>query len=383
MRINLLPQVRLFLFQCLMTMLIALPLTAKAQYHGGGHHGGFGLNQPLTSQVNSYLQQGDQINVNRSLGLNQVLQQGQDIVSLRVKAQSTQYNSKLVLLLNGQRLQAQPVSSYLSDSVFQVPKLRMGDRLILKVRGAAYIQSLSAQVSMGPIGPGPGQVQPIKARINQQFYGPTTLKVRRLLKDFTGVQLQGMKIKKVIMKASSLRGRAQATLLINGQPVGYSQILPTQPTRLVFNLPAYGANVVGQDIRSIQIQLQGRNMNVKMVGVRAVQQGGHHGGMNSVQINVGQRFQGSQRVSLQQLVGYGQHINMNKEIEAITIVARGHGNIMMAGAGRGQGGISVQGPTTQSLNLMGQYVTGNQIKLRVSGNIVIQSIRIKFKSLYW
>lgn len=387
MKVNLLPQVRLFLIQCLMTMLVALPMAnANAQHNGSFGISGLGQ-QPVTSQVNSYLQHGDQINLNRSLGLQQILRQGQDVLSISVQAQSTSYDSKLVLKLNGQRLQAQTISSYQGSTQFQVPKLQVGDQLVLKVRGGAYIQSVSAQVTSpwghgpGP-GPGHGQVQPIKARIHQQFYGPETLQVRKILKQHTGAQLKGMKIKKVIMKASSLRGRAQATLLINGQPVGYSQTLPTQSTRLVFSLPQYGTNVVGQDIRSIQIQLRGRNMTVKMVGVRAVQQGGHHGGMNSVQIQVGQRFHGSQRISLAQLVGYGQQINMQKEIEAITIVARGHGNIMVAGAGRGRGGISVQGPTTQSLNLMGAYVTGNQLKLRVSGNLVIQSIRIKFKSVY-
>lgn len=381
MKGNLLPQVRLFLFQCLLTAIVALPMTsANAQYHGG--YGGYGSQQPITSQVNSYLHEGDKINVNRSLQLQQVLQQGKDIVSLDVKAQSTQYNSKLVLVLNGQRLEAKVIGTYLNVTSFQLPKLMMGDKLVLKVKGAAFIKSLSAQVqSQGP-GPG-GQAQAIKAQIHQQLYGPTTLQVRKLIKQYTGAQLKGKKVKKVIMRASSLRGRAQATLLINGQPVGYSQTLPTQPTKIVFQLPAYGQNVIGQDIRSIQIQLQGRNMTVKMVGIKVAQGGQGHGGMNSVQIQVQQRFQGPTRVSLSQLMGYGQQGQMHKQIEALTIVARGQGSIMVAGAGRGQGGIQVHGPTTQSLNLRGSYATASDLKLRIQGNIKIESIRIKFKSVYY
>lgn len=381
MKVNLLPQVRLFLFQCLMTMVVALPMTsANAQYHGG--YGGYGQGQLVTSHVNSYLQEDDRINITHKLQLAQLMQQGKDLVSLSVKAQSTSYGAKLVLKLNGQRLQAKQIGSYLSDTQFQIPKLMMQDKLVVVVKGGAFIQSISGQVQ-SPMGPGPGQVTPIRAQLNQQFFGPTTLQVRQILKQHNGPQLMGKKVKKIVLKASSLRGRAQATLLINGQPVGYSQTLPTVPTRLVFDLPAYSANVVGQDIRSIQIQLQGRNMTVKMIAARVVQQGGAHGGMDSVQIQVNQRIQGAQRLALSQLMGYGQQAHMHKQIEAVTIVAQGQGSIMAAGAGRGQGGIQVHGPTTQSLNLMGQYVTPAQLKLRIQGNIVIKSIRIKFKSLYW
>ena len=392
MKINLLPLTRLFMFQCLLTMIIAMPFSdANAQrrggsHQGGGHHGG-GVYYPnnnqfqntIDSTINRYLQHGNRVNLNRSLNLQQVIAQGKQIVSLSVKAQSTQYNSRLILLLNGQRIQAQGINSYMSDSFFSIPILKMRDQLVLVVNGGAFVQGIKAQLSYGPMGPGQGEARPIKANINQQFYGPTTLPVRKILKDYTGEQLRGLKIKKVIMKASSLRGRAQATLLINGQPVGFSQTLPTTPTRLVFDLRSYSTNIVGQDIRSIKIQLQGRNMDVKMVGVRVSQQGGNHGGMNSAQIIVQQRFQGSQTVSLNQLAGYGQQVNMQKEIEALTIVAKGRGSIMLSGSRGAQNVIHVQGPTTQTLNLMGGYVTGNQVMLRVNGNLMIESIRIKFK----
>lgn len=383
MKVKLLPQVRLFLFQCLMTMLIALPLGAKAQYNGNYWNNGgqnYFNNSPITTQINRYLGQGDQINVLRSLRLNQ----SEKLVSLSVTAQSNQYDSKLVLLLNGQRLSAQKVSPYTSQLLFNVPNLLQGDKLVLKVRGAAFIQSLSGTLS-GNNWPNQNPNAPIKARIDQQFFGHANLKVRKILKDFTGTSLQGMKLKKVIMKASSVDGRAQATLLINGRPVGYSQNLPMQPTRIVFELPSWGQsqNIVGQDIRSIQVALNGRQMHVKMLGVKVQAHGPHQGQMNSVQLNVHRRFQGSERVTLSQLAGYNQQLDMNRQIEAITVVASGHGNIMLAGAGRGQGGIRVQGQTTQSINLMGQFVTAGDLRLRVSGNLMIQSIRVKFKRSHW
>jgi hypothetical protein len=379
MKVNLLPQVRLFLFQCLMTMVVALPMTsANAQYHGG--YGGYGQGQPVTSHVNSYLQEGDRINITLKLQLAQLMQQGKDLVSLSVKAQSTSYGAKLVLKLNGQRLQEKQIGSYLSDTQFQIPKLMMQDKLVVVVKGGAFIQSISGQVQ-SPMGSAPGHADVLKAQINQQIFGQDVLAVRQLVKQATGVQLKGAKVDKVLLKANSLRGHAQAQLLIDGRPVGFPQTIQAQKQRIVFNLPKYARNVIGQDIQSIKIKIQGK-LHVQMVAL-VLQQGRTHGSTDSVQIQVNQRIQGSQRLALSQLMGYGQQAHMQKQIEAVTIVAQGQGSIMAAGAGRGQGGIQVHGPTTQSLNLMGQSVTPAQLKLRIQGNIVIKSIRIKFKSLYW
>jgi hypothetical protein len=156
-----------------------------------------------------------------------------------------------------------------------------------------------------------------------------------------------------------------------------------QATRMVFNLDSYSQNVIGQDINSIQIEVRG-NVQTKMVGIKVAQQGGGNGQggyNNSVSINVNQTFYGSQRLSLANLVPYGSHVNQNRAIESITIVARGKGIINVAGAGRGQGGIQVQGPTTQSLRVIG-HTTLKQLMLRIRATgrkVVIEQVRIKFK----
>jgi hypothetical protein len=87
---------------------------------------------------------------------------------------------------------------------------------------------------------------------------------------------------------------------------------------------------------------------------------------------------------MSQLVGYNSQIDMHREVEAITITANGRGSIMLAGGGdhRSHGGIQVQGHTTQSLRVFGYGTSLSQLKLRINGNMRIQSIRVKFKRRY-
>jgi hypothetical protein len=228
------------------------------------------------------------------------------------------------------------------------------------------------------------QPQVLKAQIFKQLQGYSKLAVKSLVKNATGARLQGLKVKKVILKASSRRGHAQATLLVNGMRVGYSQTIPTYETRLVFDLNSWSQNVIGQDVRTIQIEING-NVLAKMVGlkVKQNQSGGQgQGGYNqNVVVNVNQAFYGSQRVSLSQLTAYGPNINPNKAIEAVTITARGRGMIQVAGSGHRQGGVQVQGPTTQSIRVFG-HTTVRDLMLRITATgqkVVIEQIRIKFK----
>jgi len=228
------------------------------------------------------------------------------------------------------------------------------------------------------------QPQVLKAQIFKQLQGYSKLAVKSLVSDATGARLQSLEVKKVILKASSRRGNAQATLLINGMRVGYSQTIPTYETRLVFDLNSWSQNVIGQDVRTIQIEING-NVLAKMVGLRVkpTHSGGQgQGGYNqNVVVKVNQSFYGSQRVSLSQLTAYGPRIDAYKAIEAVTIVARGRGMIHVAGNGQGQGGIQVQGQTTQSIRVFGHTTVGDlMLRIRATGQrVVIEQIRIKFK----
>ncbi len=224
----------------------------------------------------------------------------------------------------------------------------------------------------------------LKANIHKVLQGYSTLSVKALVNQATTVPLQGLEVKKVILKASSRGGNAQATLLINGMRVGYSQTIPRQDSRLVFDLNSWSQNIIGYDLRTIQIEVHG-NVVAKMVGikVKGALGGGHgQGGYSqNVLVNVNQAFYGSQRVSLSQLTAYGPRIDPNQQIEAVTIVARGKGIIHLTGSGHRPASIQVSGQTTQSVRTL-SFATVRDLMLRVTATgqkVMIEQIRIKFK----
>jgi hypothetical protein len=251
-------------------MVMAVSFTsAHAQRHGGQQGQQV---KTVKAQVNTYLSQGQEIGVTRLLALKQKIKQGKKIVSISVKAQSTQYNSKLVLKVNGKKVQAKMIGTYLNQTTFMLPKLSPRDVVSLKVKGGAFVKSVSAKVKKKQA---QAQTQEIKAQINHFSTGPATIKVKQAISQQSGVKLKGLKVKKVILKASSARGRALAQLVINGQKVGYPQKIPMGQTRIVFNLPASAANVIGQDIKSIQIQVKGK-VQAKMVAIKVMKKGRGH-----------------------------------------------------------------------------------------------------------
>jgi hypothetical protein len=376
MKVQLLPLTRLFMIQCFLTMLVAMPFAdANAQGRPGQGPGrpgqgpvGPGMPAPriIETQVNKYIYERDQINVSQELRL----AQGQKILGLIITAQGTSHRSMLGLFAGARLIEEKLLSAHSSQLVYHLPMQTNLNSLVLKVKGGAFISKIGAELDL-PVGPMPGQEQIVRAQVNQQYHGQSILPVRQLIAQ-TGVQLMGQKVESVILRASSARGQARAQLLINGQAVGVAQIIPMQETRLVFNLPRFAQNIIGQDLRTIQIEVNG-NVFVNLVGLRLDQQGYNQ----TAQVQVNQRFMSNQRLSLAQVLGHQARIDMQRPIEAITVVAQGHGNIMLAGSGTAQGGIQVQGATTQSVAIHG-FASAQDIMMRFSGNIVIESIRIKF-----
>ena len=283
MKTSLLSKTRLVITQCLITAVVLVSFTdANAQRHRGNQPSlGFETTQ---SYVGRYLYQGQHIDLTSQLSLNQSLRQGKQVMSIKVIAQKSSYNSKLILKLNGQRLEAQTVSQYSGPIVFYVPRLQAYDSLSIKVKGEVYVERVLAELKSPHRSPqrnrgGINNRGVLRARVNQYTQGFQTLKVRQLIKQQTGMATKGLKVQSVIIKASSNRGRAKATLLINGQQVGYAQTIPVHQTRLVFNLDRWSQNIIGQDIKSIQVQLQGK-VTTQMVAIKVDQSmnprnGGH------------------------------------------------------------------------------------------------------------
>ncbi len=379
MKKDLLSQTRLFMIQCLMTMILAFSFnSAHAQY---------GQNIETTqSHIGQYLSQGSHVQLMQRLRISQGLRAGKELLAIRVIAQSNSYDAKLILKLNGQKIDSKTLSSYSNETILTTPRLQPNDTLSIKVKGSVYVEKILADLKRPSSNQGNGGINQngvVKVSVRVNSRGTQIHNIKRMIKQNSSVRLQGKKLKKVIIKASSNAGNGQATLLINGYPVGYSQNIPRYASQISFNLNNMGANRFGQGINKVELKIRG-NVQIKMVGMKVSQSNNGGGYGNSVAINVNQAFYGSQRISLARLVQNGPRINTTKQIESITITARGRGIINIAGAGRGQGGIQVQGPTTRTLRVMG-YTSVRDLMLRIKAtrnNLVIEQVRIKFKSVY-
>lgn len=387
MKRSLLPLTRLFMIQCLLTMILAISFnSAHAQRRGGGHNQGgqHPANQSQNIQVNQYLYESQKLDLDQLLRVHQHQRQGKEVVGITIKAQSTQYNSKLIVVLNGQRLIASNLNSQMSQTDLMLPSLRGSDKLILKVKGGAFIKAIRVDLqdiySPGPI---PGQDEVLRAQVNRSYRGISTLPIKALINQSNPGNLQGAKVDKVILKASSLRGRATATLLINGRPVGMPQNISYTQDRLVFDLPNYSANTIGHDINTIQIELRG-NVDVKMVGLKVQKRGhgGGHGGGNSqsVHVQVNRAFSHHALIDLESLLVFGPRINIYAPIQSITIVAEGQGAIHLNALGLPQSHMQVRGVDTQTFRVQGFQTAIKDINLSITGRrITIKSMIINFK----
>lgn len=360
---------------------IASP-TAEAQLrHGPGlPQAPHQADRVKVATINSYIDQRDQIDLLQVLGMNRGLgQRGARIASLSVNA-SGHPGATLILKLNGRQVDAARLGGYNTETQLRPPQnIRPQDRLVLSANTNVFLSTVKAVVKRGGNRPNlPNRPNVLRAQINKTVFGQETLPVRQLVQSQTGARLQGLKLDKVIVRASSQERfrQARAQLLINGAPVGMAQPLPAFEQRLVFELPRYAMNTIGQDIRTIQLRVIG-NAQVKMVGLK-IDQGPAHNG--SFQVNVNRSFNGSQRIDLAQLIGRAHGPAMNAPLESITIVAHGSGNMILTGGASVLGSMIFNGPFSASETVASHgHVTPSEVKARIKGRITIESIRINVR----
>lgn len=344
-----------------------------------------GTQSSAVANVHMYMDKRDQLDVIRELKIKRDLSMGKKVVSMSVVASSSEYQAKLVLKLNGQRVDAVKLSPYSATYQMQVPShLSAHDQLVLSPTGAAYVSTISAklsQVSRPPRPQPPGQSQVLRAQLNQYVYGQETLPVKKLISESTGARLAGMKVQSVVLKASSTARHRLATayLMVNNQPVGAPQNLQKGAgSRYVFDLPVYAQNIIGQDIKSLQVVVRG-DAHVQMLGLKT---GESYGTPSTipVQAHVNRSFRGSEKVSLEELLYHAPGARTYAPIEAITVVAKGAGNIMLTKRAQVLGSMNFGsfGSKQQAVRLSGNTKISD-VELLVSGRITIESIRIKFK----
>ena len=228
---------------------------ANAQYHTPQV-------KQVAHRVNQYMHQGSRIDVSqafrRGVGYNE------KIVSIRVVAQSSSHNAKMILKSGYQNLDSVSLDGF-GPKTLRVPQYVNTNSLKLVVRGSAFVERVVAQVSSvygGGQGQGQGQNQVLKAHVDiQTTRAGALLPVKQLVRNQTNVQLNNKNIKAVVLKAQSSQS-AMAQVLVNGRQVGSPVYLSYGMQRQVINLR--GVNTRGANIK---LKITGR-AKIQMVGLK-------------------------------------------------------------------------------------------------------------------
>lgn len=401
MKVSLLPVMRNVMLPSALALLVAAPLISDANADGGrrgrggrgdtverrtpppAHHTNRPGTQMLSQQVNQYLYQGQRLDLIRQLRLRAELDSGKQVLNLQVSAQSTQHRSSLKLIMNGQTVGSLPLGPSMQQGAFTLPPHTYLNDLQLAVVGGAYLGSVNATLGYNTPMPPTGPIDEGRNRLRvdhfQNYQGQSIIPVRRVISDQYPGALMGKKLEKVVLLASSRGGRARAQLLINGMPVGVEQIIPMQETRLRFHLDSYQRNVVGQDIRSIQIELRGNVQTSRLIAVTSESGASYN---REVLVNVQRRFLGSQHLSISQLIGYRSDVDMFSQVQSVTIVSSGHGTISLNSRGLSQGSLRVIGGTGTSTINVRDMATLQDLELFVNGRVRIEQLRINLRNGY-
>lgn len=222
-----------------------------------------------------------------------------------------------------------------------------------------------------------GRGELIFQRVGQQFQGQNILPLRQILN--LGPEYRGRRVEKVILRASTAFGFGQATVLVNGAPVTYSQQVGTYMGDYIFMLPPH-ADEFGAEIQSLQIELRG-NFFVDGVGVRVSRGGAGPGFPTQEVIQINQQFVGASRLALANYVNLDRFNGMRLNRVIIRAVTR---------AGRGDATLCTLGCQTindiatviqdYSFDGMGAIVDFNARNwfLDLRGNFYIENIRLEF-----
>lgn len=110
--------------------------------------------------------------------------------------------------------------------------------------------------------PQQSQAMSVEKNVQNYFLGQSRLD---LLADFyTLSQLQGLRIRDITIVASTEHGAGTASLLLNGQKLESSKSIARQMASYTFRVDPF-ANIAGQSLRTIDLEMQGRFYVEKVV----------------------------------------------------------------------------------------------------------------------
>lgn len=229
--------------------------------------------------------------------------------------------------------------------------------------------------------PRPQQRAPIrlKAQLNERLTGQNTLKIKQILN--IGQRFRGATLKKVILVAQTDRGRGKATLMINGYHVQQEQV-GMYKSRITF-FPNPNENIIGQEVRTIQIKLKGKFDVTKVVAVLEKKQQGHpdNSGQRQIAKRVNMSVYANSMLSLSNIMDTTRR--ENKKIVDTVIIdleAGRRGEIKLCTKGYYQTctrGKLVRGQQKVRFELSGQQELGD-VMVKTQGNMTLKKIKVLF-----
>lgn len=233
-------------------------------------------------------------------------------------------------------------------------------------------------VSIG-IGLPQAQGQMLRASLHRSIRGRITIPVKQLIREQTGVQLQGPEIERIILIASSnLRGHAQAQLIIDDQRVLSPQLITGTSDKVVFPLNRLNRRIT--NMRNLKLEIIG-DVYLEEVMVKT-SNSGHQQGPSQITIPLNTTLRGRSSTRLSDLLLSSRSSLPQAPIRSISLLvssrSRGAIGIIARGLGMLQNTSVDYTLRTISVDLpMGTDL--QDITLNATGEIELRSLTLELE----
>lgn len=253
-------------------------------------------------------------------------------------------------------------------------------QLQFDLRGQINVQRIA--ITLAPV----SRLEVIERRLSYNFRGDNMLLVGQDLNLFAGHR--GKDLQYVEFTASSMAGRGQAILQVNGQNMGLPQIIGPFADTVRFDLSTRGSNVLGQDIRSIQIRIVG-NVQVSHLAAGVLSQNRNPAPPplprlpQTVTVDPNVVVTGNQTFSLTQMLSDARH--NDRRVQSITVQGRSRNGVGRVRVCESLGfrtdcrGVQNLG-TAQTTTT--HYLGGARLRdlnLEAQGQLMIQRVTVQFE----
>ncbi len=346
----------------------------------------YSQSEMIREEVRMNMRSYERLSLSQLLRLSYGQENGMEIITLSVRAQSLMNGpAQLELHQHGRLLSSQTVRRQANEIVFSVPMRTLLSGLELSSVSEIYLESITAQVqrSYGP-GPGPGgpgyelPAQPnslITLQVNQSARGHLRIPLEQLARQQMGITLRGAEIERVVVQGQSVYGRAASVQVeLNGRPVGQMKYLsqgqtplPIQSMEAVQSL----ALIVSGDAQISEIRI--RVGQVRPEGPQYPQ---------TQRIYVQQEVSSRYPLSLSALMPYENRMIRSVTIEARARVGGQSQLILSAIYGGQQGAIMVNQNQARATIRLARPMSASELQLLTNSVIQVEALEIEFDQYY-